>query len=243
MDDSQVADPLENQGAQGTEPVLQPSDTPPQSEWAPPSIPARAHPVRRRVRYVFDAVLGVVLGTVIALIAGSFILTFATVHYLTIENSWYALLSYGQPNEGMLQRAADAYLQPATNSPEEAVYWWTTKDGDKNDLDGANNYVIHFPAGQTPPNSAFWSIAMYDTVDRMVPNPIDRYSVSSHSGLVPNADGSVDIYISNTAPTTGNQENWLPAPSGKFKLCLRIYWPDESVLNGAYQIPPVTEVN
>ena len=41
---------------------------------------------------------------------------------------------------------------------------------------------------------------MSDAKNRFVANPINRYSVGDRSGLVPNADGSVDIYIQNTAP-------------------------------------------
>jgi hypothetical protein len=50
---------------------------------------------------------------------------------------------------------------------------------------------------------------MGDAKNRFVANPINRYSVSDRSGLVPNADGSVDIYIQKTAPA-GHESNWLP---------------------------------
>ena len=53
---------------------------------------------------------------------------------------------------------------------------------------------------------------MGDARNRFVANPIKRYSVSDRSGLLSNADGSVDIYIQNTAPA-GHQSNWLPAPT------------------------------
>ena len=72
-------------------------------------------------------------------------------------------------------------------------------------------------------------------------NPINRYSVSDRSGLVPNADGSVDIYIQNTAPA-GHESNWLPAPSGNFILWLRVYMPGAAILDGKYKVPPVVEV-
>ena len=84
---------------------------------------------------------------------------------------------------------------------------------------------MHFQPGGLPPNDAFWSLTMGDAKNRFVANPINRYSVSDRSGLVPNADGSVDIYIQNTAPT-GHESNWLPAPGGKFttlaaRICTR----------------------
>jgi hypothetical protein len=76
----------------------------------------------------------------------------------------------------------------------------------------------------------------------MVSNPIDRYSVGSRSGLVPNADGSIAIYLQRTAPA-GHEANWLPAPAGNFKLMLRAYAPGRAVLDGEYHVPPVKIVH
>ena len=95
------------------------------------------------------------------------------------------------------------------------MYWTTTKDGTGQKFTGAHGYILHFPPGGVPPNNAFWSLTMSDGKNHFVANPINRYSVSDRSGLGPNADGSVDIYIQNTAPA-GHESNWLPAPTGDF---------------------------
>jgi hypothetical protein len=83
---------------------------------------------------------------------------------------------------------------------------------------------------------------MGDAKNCFVPNQINRYSVSDHSGLVPNADGSVNIYIQNTAPA-GHESNWLPAPADRFILWLRVYIPGAAILNGEYTVPPIVEVS
>ena len=127
------------------------------------------------------------------------------------------------------------FLGPV-NIPQEAMYWITSKNGGGHKL-----YRMHFPPGELPPNDAFWSLTMADARNRFVANPINRYSVSDRSGLVPNADGSVDIYIQNTAPT-GHESNWLPAPGGKFILWLRVYVPGAAILDGKYKVPPIVEV-
>jgi hypothetical protein len=101
--------------------------------------------------------------------------------------------------------------------------------------------MMHFPPGGLPPNDAFWSLTMGDARNRFVANPINRYSVSDRSGLVSNADGSVDIYIQNAAPA-GHQSNWLPAPAGAFILWLRVYMPGAAILDGKYKVPPIVEV-
>ena len=158
-------------------------------------------------------------------------------------NGWITMFGLGVPGNGMLLRAAHAQLFPGpVNIPQEAMYWTTSGDGAGHTLSGKHDYIIHFPPGGLPPNNAFWSLTMGDAKNRFVANPINRYSVSDRSGLVPNADGSVDIYLQNAAPA-GYASNWLPAPSGKFILWLRVYIPGAAILNGEYTVPPVVEAS
>ena len=101
----------------------------------------------------------------------------------------------------MLIRAACALALPGpVNTPQEAMYWTASVDGANHTLSGERNYILHFPAGGLPPNHAFWSLTMGDAKNRFVANPLNRYSVSDRSGLVPNMDGSFDIYLQNTVP-------------------------------------------
>jgi hypothetical protein len=84
-------------------------------------------------------------------------------------------------------------------------------------------------------------VTMGDRRRFMVDNPLHRYSLGDRSGLVPNADGSIDIYIQNTAPA-GHESNWLPSPNGGFMLWMRVYQPGAAILRGEYHLPPVEEV-
>ncbi len=157
-------------------------------------------------------------------------------------NGWISMYGLGLPGNGMFLRAAHAqlFLGPVV-VPQEAMYWWTNADGTGRTLDGRHDYVVRFPAGQLPPNDAFWSLTMGDAKNHYVPNPINRYNVGDRSGLVPNDDGSVDVYIQHTAPA-GHESNWLPAPMGPFILWLRVYIPGEAILDGRYTVPPVVKV-
>jgi len=160
----------------------------------------------------------------------------------TKVNGWISMFGLGEPGNGMFLRAAHAQLFPGpVNTPEEAMYWWANEDGARHALSGGHDYVMHFPAGQLPPNKAFWSLTMGDASNHFVANPLNRYCVSDRSGLAQNPDGSVDIYIQEAAPA-GRESNWLPAPAGKFILWLRAYIPGEAILNGEYRVPPVVEV-
>ncbi len=184
-----------------------------------------------------DVVQGIIIGGVLAFITFQIL----TQTYITKVNGWTTMYRCGEPGNGMLLRAACANEFPGPiNVPQEAMYWRTGKDGAGHRLNGQHDYIMHFPAGQLPPNDAFWSLTMGSARNQFVANPIDRYSVSNLSGLIPNADGSVDIYIQNAAPA-GHASNWLPAPTGKFILWLRAYLPGPSILDGKYKVPPVVE--
>ena len=186
---------------------------------------------------VSDVVQGIIVGGVLAFITFQ-ILTNA---YVTKVNGWTTMFGCSEPGNSILLRAACANkFSGPINVPQEAMYWTTNKDGAGQMLSGAHDYILQFQAGGLPPNNAFWSLTMGDAKNHFVPNPIDRYSVSDRSGLVQNADGSVDIYIQNTAPA-GHESNWLPAPTGNFILWLRVYLPDKTVLDGEYSVPPVVE--
>jgi len=154
-------------------------------------------------------------------------------------NGWTTMFGLGVPGNGILLRAAHAqYFPGPVNVPEEAMYWWSNVDSVGRALNGRHAYVMHFPPGGLPRNDAFWSLTMGDAKNRFVANPINRFSVGDRTGLVPNADGSVDIYIQNIAPA-GNESNWLPAPAGKFILWLRVYEPGADILDGTYKVPPI----
>jgi hypothetical protein len=187
---------------------------------------------------VTDVVQGTVAGGVLGFFTAQI---FARIK-ATKVNGWITLFGCGVPGNGMLFRAACALMFPGpVNVPQEAMYWTTGKDGAGHGLNGRHDYMIHFPSGGLPPNDAFWSLTMGDAKNRFVANPINRYSVSDRSGLVPNPDGSVDIYIQNTAPAD-HESNWLPAPAGKFIVWLRVYVPGAAVLGGKYKVSPIVEV-
>jgi hypothetical protein len=189
----------------------------------------------------YHVVQGIIIGAVLAFLTAQVLMNVALRAMTTTVNGWSATMKAGQPGNGLLARAAFARTLPAINIVQEAAYWTTTVDGAGRKLNGQHDYVLHFPAGQLPPNDAFWSLTMNDVVGYMVRNSIDRYSVGSRSDLTPNADGSIDIYIQRTAPA-GHESNWLPAPAGNFKLMLRAYLPGRAVLDGAYHAPPVKRV-
>ncbi len=195
---------------------------------------------QRTTTRILMVVLGIIVGGVLAVITTFVSIGVEAYKMQTAVNGWSTTRRCNYPGTGLLARAACASVLPMANVSEEAVYWTATRDSLKQKLSGQHDYVLHFPAGQTPPNNAFWSLTMTDLQSHMLANPINRYSVSDKSGLVPNPDGSIDIYIQNAA-SAGHEANWLPAPAGDFKLWLRAYLPGAAILDGKYTVPPVVQ--
>ncbi len=183
----------------------------------------------------------IIVGAVLAFLTAQVLMTTAMKAVTTTVNGWSTTKKAGQPGNGLILRAACARTLPAVNVAQEAMYWTTTRDGAGRRLNGQHEYILTFPAGQLPPNEAFWSLTLTDVAGYMVKNSINRSSVGSRSGLAPNADGSIDIYLQHTAPA-GHESNWLPTPAGAFRLMLRAYLPGRAILDGDYHVPPVMKV-
>ena len=122
----------------------------------------------------------------------------------------------------------------------EAWYGGWLLDAAGNHPIGAHPHTVTFTADQLPKVKFFWSMTMYRLPERLLAdNPIDRYSIGDRTpGLHYAADGSLTITMSHDEPV--EPANWLPAPDGPFTAILRGYGGDESMVTGAYQLPPLT---
>lgn len=159
-------------------------------------------------------------------------------------NGWQFTTETGTYGTQYLQRATITYFGLGANLPEDAIYPTSDVDSDGKPYDGANRYTVHFEKGQLPPVNGFWSLTMYDDQFFFVANPLNRYTLSQRNKLVTNPDGSTDLYLQHENPGGEKEANWLPAPSGKFVLMLRLYWPkteSPSILNGTWKPPAVTK--
>jgi hypothetical protein len=186
-------------------------------------------------------VQGVIIGVTLAFLTTIVILDSVAKAATTTRNGWSSIRNVGQPGNGLLARAALQKALPVVNVFEEAAYWTASVDSAGKKLTGEHTYRLHFPAGELPPTDAFWSLTATDTVGYMVSSPIGRSSVDGHSGLVTNPDRSVDVVL-QPQPPGGPPQNWLPTPSGRFKLMLRAYLPGAAIVNDRYEVPAVVRV-
>ena len=121
-------------------------------------------------------VQAIIIGSVFAFLTANIIMNAVVKSMTTTANGWSTTLKCGQPGNGILLRAACAKILPAVNVVEEAAYWTTTIGSTGRALNGRHAYVLHFPAGQLPPNDAFWSLTITDVAGFMVPNCYTRSS-------------------------------------------------------------------
>ncbi len=161
-----------------------------------------------------------------------------------VRNGWSILPpTVGDYGTDYSLRALVARVGLGANLPEDAVYPNSRRDSQGRVLSGSERYVIHFAKEQLPPVKGFWSISMYDEKQRFVYNPIQRYAIGSYDSLVMNEDGSLDIYIQHETPGAGKEMNWLPAPAGVFNIFMRLYWPDQTVLDGTWPMPELRRIS
>ena len=165
-------------------------------------------------------------------------------------NGWAVMEVFGDRawyDGDHLLRAAGAMGGWGGNDLSEAAYPMARKDSDGEPLSGDHRYRLELTT--EPPADAFWSFTMYDTsydgtAGYLVENPIGRYLVNSTTeGLVRGNDGSLTLYIQHDEPDTPEgRANWLPAPAGPFYLTLRVYLPQQAMLDGSWNPPPVERV-
>ncbi|KIG16523.1 putative exported protein [Enhygromyxa salina] len=148
-------------------------------------------------------------------------------------------------NNNYLYRFTAAKQGIYGNTKQEALYPMYYVDADDRKLDASTgNYTITLTS--LPPVHAFWSITMYDAETQLlVDNPINRYLVNSPmlDSFVRGADGSITFYVQNESPGSALEPNWLPAPSGGFYMAMRLYYPDQTALDGEWTPPPAVLVS
>jgi hypothetical protein len=166
-----------------------------------------------------------------------------------VQNGWRVVMNaFGDRqmlgNHHYAVRAAAALAGIYGNDAAEALYPLLEADADGQKVDTATNrYTITFPPAGLPPTNAFWSVTMYDgKTQLLIGNPINRYLINSP--MLPNlkrgADGSITLYLRKDSPGKALESNWLPAPNGPAYVVMRLYWPKEAALNGAWK-PPVVQ--
>lgn len=154
-------------------------------------------------------------------------------------NGWYVGTNIGTYGTDYFTRAVIAKEGLGALTPQDTIYTLTYTDSDRQPLDGKNSYKLHFASDKLPPVEAYWSITLYTPEGFFAENKLNRNALRSRDPLRYNRDGSLDIYIQHEEPKKNRLNNWLPAPTGRFNLAVRLVRPKEEVLYGAWHLPGV----
>jgi hypothetical protein len=141
---------------------------------------------------------------------------------------WVLASRAGVYGNDYLVRALTAYIGLGALATGEALYGAGHFDARHEPLTGERSYRLSFAPGELPPAEAFWSVTLYNADRFLYPNAFGRHSIGDRTpGLRMEADGALEIDFSHQPPV--DTRNWLPTPSGRFYLILRLYHPREGV--------------
>lgn len=147
---------------------------------------------------------------------------------------WVLASRAGRYGNDYLVRALTAYIGLGALATDEAIYGAGHFDAQRQLLDGSRSYTMRFEPGELPPADAFWSVTLYDADRFLYANAMCRHSIGDRTpGLRYEADGSLQLDFSHERPAQAS--NWLPTPSGRFYLIVRIYHPRDGIL--AWRVP------
>ena len=163
------------------------------------------------------------------------------------KNNWLGTLVVGNYGDDYAIRTAANLIGIWAQSRHEVIYHVTTRDVAGEPLHGEKRYVLDFPADALPQDvvNEFWSVHLVSLPDfRPVPNPLQRYVLSTWSNVVKEPDGSLKLLIAPQPDASMPESNWLPSPAGQlFSLTFRSYVPKPVVQSGDWFPPPVAAID
>ncbi len=155
---------------------------------------------------------------------------------------WRFSTRLGRFGNDYMLRAATAFKGIGALAADEAIYAPADYDQHGELLHGRHAYRIRFEDGGDLPADAFWSITLYGEDRFLAANALGRHALGSRSGLERDADGALTIHVGCEQPNA-HASNWLPAPDAPFYLILRLYHPQQRLLEGGYRMPAVERVD
>jgi len=159
---------------------------------------------------------------------------------LSSWGSWSCPSELARRPADPLLRAACAWTGLGTWPRRDGLVYTTDVDAEGAGLTGEHSYVFRLAPGAAPPARAFWSLTAHPRDALAPPEPRSRLAVGDRDPLEPDPDGSLTIRLQAERPELG-APNWLPTPTGRYGLALRLYWPEPAALDGRWRPPAVVQ--
>jgi len=123
------------------------------------------------------------------------------------------------------------------------AYVISMRDSNGDLLKGDKTYELNVPA--IVPARDFWSVIVYSKRTKsFIYNDQNIVGLSSYDKekMNLNADGSVDIFFSKTAPE-GMESNWIPTNGEDFFIIFRFYGPGDAYYDKSFELPDIQLLN
>ncbi|CAN7449099.1 DUF1254 domain-containing protein [Phenylobacterium sp. LjRoot164] len=121
-------------------------------------------------------------------------------------------------------------------APEDMQQWICDSDADGRPLMGSEPYLVRFAPGAGPPVDGFWTLGLAARAPSGALREGAR-RLDSRDALAFDPDGALTVRIDHQP---ADAPNWLPAPPGRLRLRLKLYWPKAVALAGGWR-PPAPE--
>ncbi|HEY1927394.1 MAG TPA: DUF1254 domain-containing protein [Caulobacteraceae bacterium] len=161
----------------------------------------------------------------------------AALRHGAVGSDWRSATWSDTATLGPLERAARAYAQMGAPSRQDLQTFVTDLDASGRLISGSNGYRLRFLHGELPPVRGYWRLSTSPPAANDL-----RRGVGSRSELVLEPDGTLELAIQRDLPAIAQIPNWLPAPSGRFSLVMRLHWPLAAALSPGWRPPPVERV-
>lgn len=167
------------------------------------------------MRLIFLSLLALLIATAVGL-GATFISATRGTDIGTLKiGAWTARPRAGTSDIDPYTRAVIARNGELPIGTGDGVTFTAATDDANKPLDGRCDVIVK---GMTPA-ARFWTLTLYDTKGRLIPNALQRHGFTSQE-IVRNADGAFEIRIAARA----RAGNWLPTGAlERYVLLLRLY--------------------
>ncbi|MEM6474621.1 MAG: DUF1214 domain-containing protein [Pseudomonadota bacterium] len=197
--------------------------------------------IKRAAIYIFGAILGIALGIASALYMAGLWPGMKPLDFGDVEiNGWRSDFALGSEAADPYTRARVARHGLLALAKSEAVYFTRTTDDEGKPL--SEDCTYRLTVGKLP--AGWWSVTLYNGESHLPDNTDEALSVNATQAEGDSASGGG--FVATVSAQRPEQGAWISSrKAGNFDLTLRLYMPDQALLDnpqGTLKTPSVKRV-